>query len=460
MTFDRRPMIRTMHQATEPFRATSVEPSIRADRGVLAPFYDFWFAPTTPTNLGIGRMLLFGLTLWFYWPIDYTVWGTDSLDPAFANHPIFLFRFLHLAVTPVKTIAILEFVWKLGLFMSCIGLFTRFINKVTFLVGLYVMALPNNFGKTGHGDAVLVLAMFVMALSKCGDGWSMDALIRAWIRRDPRGSAKPASGEYRWPVRMVWLLSAMVFFGAGVTKLRWSGLAWVTSDNLSNTIMQHYYGSISRTPSGLGLWVAQHKLLCKIIAGMTILIEIGFPLALFSKAARWVLVPAMFLAQVGIYQLMGVLFLQFMFVYAFWVPWDRIGQIIERAVKRVRGSGKYIMLYDGGCGICRSVASVVTRLDLLHRIEPIDVLNEWTMVAKRFGLLTQERCLTDMHVVRPDGKVVTRFEAYRSLAWTIPALWVVLPILYVPGVPLIGDRVYGYIAASRGSSCVVGAGSR
>jgi hypothetical protein len=102
----------------------------------------------------------------------------------------------------------------------------------------------------------------------------------------------------------------------------------------------------------------------------------------------------------------------------------------------------------------------MTRLDLLHRVEPIDVLNEWPMVAKRFGQLTQERCLTDMHVVRPDGAVVTRFEAYRSLAWTIPALWIVLPILYVPGVPLIGDRVYGYVAASRGSSCVVGAGSR
>jgi predicted DCC family thiol-disulfide oxidoreductase YuxK len=167
----------------------------------------------------------------------------------------------------------------------------------------------------------------------------------------------------------------------------------------------------------------------------------------------------MFLAQVGIYHLMGVLFLQFMFVYLFWVPWDRIGQVIERAVKRVRGNGTYVMLFDGGCGICRSVASVVTRLDLLHRIEPVDVLNEWPLVSERFPALTQERCLTDMHVVRPDGKVVTRFEAYRSLAWTIPALWLVLPILYVPGVPLIGDRIYGYVAASRGSSCVVGAGS-
>src|SRR5262245_59487802 len=114
-----------MHQATEPLRTVPAAPAVlRANHAPLARFHDFWFAPTTPTSLGICRILLYGLTLWFYWPIDYTVWASDSLNPAFANHPIFLFRFLQLPIGPIKTIAILEFIWKLGLVMSCIGFFT------------------------------------------------------------------------------------------------------------------------------------------------------------------------------------------------------------------------------------------------------------------------------------------------------------------------------------------------
>ena len=210
---------------------------------------------------------------------------------------------------------------------------------------------------------------------------------------------------------MVWLLTSLVFLAAGITKLRLSGLDWITTDNLSTTILQHYYGGYSDPPTDLGVWIAQHKTLCKVIAGLTIFIEIAFPLAMFSRFARWTLVPGMFLAQVGIYLMMGVNFTQFMFVYLFWIPWDRIGGAIRSVAQRHRA---YVMLYDGSCGLCKSVASVVARLDLFGRIEPTDVLNDWKKVSERFPFLDQQKCLTDMHVIRPDGAAVSRFIAYRQ----------------------------------------------
>src|SRR5436190_2067051 len=82
--------------------------------------------------------------------------------------------------------------------------------------------------------------------------------------------------------------------------------------------------------------------------GLSIFIEVAFPLAMFSRWARRTLVPGMFLAQVEIYVMMGVAFTQFMFVYLFWVPWEKIGDRIRAIAQR---RGKYVMLYDGGCGI-------------------------------------------------------------------------------------------------------------
>jgi hypothetical protein len=59
----------------------------------------------------------------------------------------------------------------------------------------------------------------------------------------------------------------------------------------------------------------------KGLAGFTLVLELGFPLALFNRTARKLWVPGMFMAHVGIALLMGVVFTQFMYTYIFWVPW-------------------------------------------------------------------------------------------------------------------------------------------
>jgi predicted DCC family thiol-disulfide oxidoreductase YuxK len=397
-------------------------------------------------------MLFFALVFWFFFGRDYASWG--EIPASMQNNRIFLFRVLHLPVGSHYVLLAIELIWKTALLTSAIGLFTRTSMVTAALSGIYILGVPNNFGKTGHGEGIIIFTTFILAFSRAGDAWSIDSLIAAWRSRDPdRANAKPQSGEYTWPIRLVWMLMSLIMMGAGVTKLRWSGLDWVTTDNLSTTILQHYYAGYSEPPTDLGIWIAEHRTLCKVIAGLTILIELTFPLAMFSRIARWTLVPAMFFAQVGIYLMMGVNFTQFMFAYLFWIPWDKIGaRFCGVAQQRGIARPRYVMLYDGGCGICRSVASVVTRLDLRNRIEPIDVLHDWERVHERFPFLDQQKCLVDMHVIKPDGEPASRYIAYRNLAWAMPATWVALPFLYLPGVPQVGDRVYQYVATHRHDS--------
>lgn len=107
------------------------------------------------------------------------------------------------------------------------------------------------------------------------------------------------------------------------------------------------------------------------------------------------------------------------------------------------------VLYDGGCGLCSRVVEVLRRLDRRRQVEFLDVNGDWETIARRYPQLTREACLLDIHIVDRDSRIRTGFAAYRSLAWVLPAAWFAIPFLYIPGVPIIGQRVYRYIADHR-----------
>jgi hypothetical protein len=240
--------------------------------------------------------------------------------------PTFLFRVLHLPVLPEGGLAVLQIIWKLSLFLSCMGLFTRVNTLVAFLGGLYLLGLPHNFGKIHHFDGVIVFSLIVMALAKCGDGFAIDQLIRKKIRENHAPAADiRISGEYTWPVRVIWLLLSIIICSAGLTKIIESGIEWMISEHLQISLLQHRYHLATDDPLvPWGEYLAQYGILCKIIATGTILLEVGYPLALFNRRARYILVPAMISVLIGIRLVMGPTFYQYIICSLFWIPWDRI----------------------------------------------------------------------------------------------------------------------------------------
>jgi hypothetical protein len=260
--------------------------------------------------------VFFGLLLAYYLPVSHVGWGSVPLS---WRDPIWIFERLHLPFVSDRALSVLVPVWKVSLLLSCVGLATRVSTVVAFVVGSYLVALPYNFGKTDHMTALVLFAIGILTLSRCGDAWSVDALIRRRMGR----AAPAASGEYRWPVRMVWLTMAVVFFAAGMAKVMQGGLAWVFSDHFAISLVQQHY---SLDPPGVkwGLFVARHAWMAHLLAAGAVVLELAAPLALFSRRLRWVLWPSLLLMQVGIGVLMNVWFTRFMFVYVFWVPWSEL----------------------------------------------------------------------------------------------------------------------------------------
>jgi predicted DCC family thiol-disulfide oxidoreductase YuxK len=129
-------------------------------------------------------------------------------------------------------------------------------------------------------------------------------------------------------------------------------------------------------------------------------------------------------------------------------------------VARVRKRGATrTVVFDGSCGICTRTIAAMRRLDILGRLRIADVRVDWVQLAAAYPFLNAEACLTDMHVIvaRKDGEfpVETGFDAYRSIGWVLPIAWPLLPLLYVPGVPFVGRRVYRFVASRRSSACTV-----
>jgi predicted DCC family thiol-disulfide oxidoreductase YuxK len=416
----------------------------------------FWFEPTSADNLGLCRIILYGSMFLFYllspvlfkswgWHEDFSSWG--NVSSVFWT-PVWLFRVLHLPQLSTSSLVAIQTIWRLALALSCVGLFTQFSTAVSLVFGVYLCGLPNNFGKIHHLDQLLLWVFLVMAFSKCGDAWSVDALIRKARARSTAADSDPSpSGEYTWPVHLIWVISAMVYFEAGISKLRHSGIKWVTTETMQNFLMHGYYHVSDSEPlTSWGQFFARSHWLSSALAAGSLLLEVGFVVAVFSRRARWVMVPSVVAMQAGIALLMGPNFYQMIMCQSVWVPWDRV---VAHLAARYHSRKTYALAFDGACGLCLRTIAILRSLDVLRRVEFLDAAHRWSEIEKRFPDMDRERCHAEMHVRTPQGQIRTGFYAYRTLARVLPLGWLAVPFLYLPGMAWAGSYIYGLVASRR-----------
>ena len=159
---------------------------------VRSKFNHFWFEPSSAYNLGVSRFLFYGFCFSFYLTRDFS--GFADVSEVFWS-PLWFFERLNLPVFSASTLVVLQACWKIALVCGCVGFFSRTSAAVSFFLGIYLFGLSYCFGKTSHSTALVVWICGILALSRCGDFFSVDQL---W--RKSRGGDKPIqSGEYTWP---------------------------------------------------------------------------------------------------------------------------------------------------------------------------------------------------------------------------------------------------------------------
>ena len=197
---------------------------------------------------------------------------------------------LGLPAPTVTGVVVAQLVWKAALLCCCVGFLTRPAAVVSFLLGFYLIGLPYNFGSLKHDDAIAVIVLGVLALARTGDAYSIDRWLAT---RRKSGRSVTSSGEYRWPIRVVCLMTAWVLCAAGLSKLRLSGPEWIFSDTLVIMLRQNQYHLTPADPLPfIGPMLARVGWLCKLLAAFTIAVEVLMPLALLGGWARRIYFPA------------------------------------------------------------------------------------------------------------------------------------------------------------------------
>jgi predicted DCC family thiol-disulfide oxidoreductase YuxK len=112
-------------------------------------------------------------------------------------------------------------------------------------------------------------------------------------------------------------------------------------------------------------------------------------------------------------------------------------------------TNRAIILYDGLCPFCLKNVSLLKRLDWLGRLRFHDC-RDTAGIPANTAHLDPARMIQEMHVLTPDrATAYSGFRAVRWIAGRMPILWPLYPLLFIPGMPRLGQRLYLWIARNR-----------
>jgi len=409
-------------------------------RRTAALLHDFFGAAGHPLNLAVFRIVLFWTLLqvprleelrWFaQLPAEFRVypWGA---------------RWWLLTAVPLND-AWVTGAWigfQVACWLAVIGLWARPAAVLAAVIGMYVLGVPQFFGKVHHYHHLIWFAA-ILGVSRCADMLSVDALIAAWRRADQgRTEPSPPSPAYALPLRFVWLLMGLMYFFPGFWKWWTAGIDWAWSDNLK----LHLYAKWAEYNSWVPSWRIDQYPLAYRLAGLgTILFELTFLWCMVFPRLRVGMAAGGLLFHQSTGAFMKISFTWLQACYVSFVNWARgLRWIGERLFPRPLD-----VAYDGNCTLCRRTVALLRTVDWLERIVYVNALDEAALRSHGLHTLDRQALVMDMHAVDGSQRWLG-YDAYRAIAWRIPLLWPLLPVLYLPPVAALGKRIYRRVADHR-----------
>jgi hypothetical protein len=294
------------------------------------------FAPVDARRLAAIRIGLCSLLVLRLASADYRV---VAGQPAALFEPVFYLKLLdRMPSSGVATT--LQACGIAAALLAAAGLALSATLPLAVACSLFLNGMVNSSGRVIVGDAMptLCLLLLVAGVGAAGEKWSLRGPLRrafGALRRRPAQTSpcasrrSPVGERYGWPVRTAMVAIALGYFFAGFQKWRYSGLPWVTSDNLRWIL---YASSDSQAhPNGVALFIADRPTLTHLFAAGSLLLETCFPLILFIPRLRWLLVPGAVAMHTGIRLALGLDYsAQWLTVVIVFVNWPVLVAWLQR----------------------------------------------------------------------------------------------------------------------------------
>ncbi|HSR17202.1 MAG TPA: DUF393 domain-containing protein, partial [Ignavibacteriaceae bacterium] len=188
--------------------------------------------------------------------------------------------------------------------------------------------------------------------------------------------------------------------------------------------------------------------LLNIVVPLTVIFELAFILIMLFPGITWLFLLGGALFHVSIYLVHAPPFLHWPILYIIFI--EPLRYTLQKWIKRGNNTkSKWDIIYDGLCPLCIRSMTIINYFDLTNKINFIDLENDQIKIKGIKKDLKYEDLKHSMHLISPKGKTYYGFYAFQKLSMLLPAMWVLVPILYFPFVDKAGSFIYDKIAKNR-----------
>jgi uncharacterized membrane protein YphA (DoxX/SURF4 family) len=307
----------------------------------MSAWQRYWFAPTSYLDLAMVRVIAVATQL--FWIIVFAgqldVLEARAALPDANWQPLIILKMLNLpwgwGFRP--SFALLEIMYYICIVagvLALIGLLTNAALVVFAVTCVYLQAFSYSFTDFHHPEAVMMIALSVLALSPSGRALSVDA----WFRRryaEKGGARLPdQTSEFAgWPIKLIQWFFVLMYASAVWSKLNESGFDWANGFTL-----QYYLARDAlRWDSDLAYWLSQQHVLILLGQYGVLAFQGTFALAVIFPKLRWIYVPAGLLLHIFIYLTLTAPFFQWIALYAVFIPWTEALQLVRTRLRTPSG---------------------------------------------------------------------------------------------------------------------------
>lgn len=261
----------------------------------------FWYAPAPAERLAVLRVLVGAYAL-VYLLVRYLSLTTITRFHASEFAPVGPVELLAAPLSPwlVHALVLLAIVSGAAFVFGARYRVSAPLFALTFL---WVTSYRSSWGMKFHTENLVCFHLLLLAFAPAADALSWDA-------KRERTTAGPAHGRYGWAIRAMCVVTVVTYVLAGVAKLRIAGFEWadgallrtqVAYDNLRKIELGSLY-------SPLGAALVAYPAPFRLLAALSLALELGAPIALLGPRSARLWVVGAFSFHLGVLALMAIAF--------------------------------------------------------------------------------------------------------------------------------------------------------
>ncbi len=244
-----------------------------------------WWLDDLPPLGGRLRFVFYACLLWLSVvnlksPLAGTGFYAETDAQAFQAYG--LLGWLGVDYLPVENLNVVVGVTTVAWIAAMVGFGGRATMIVTAVGALFLQGMFLGSNALNHYYFLPVYTLVALCIARPSvDHWSVDWWLRSWRGREQPTGGLGATGL---PRKLVLVAAVGFYFAAGFAKLFHSGLAWADGQTVQ------YFSQLRSGQYPLADYFVEYLWLAKIGSVVTLLLEVGAPLALFSRPLRhlWV----------------------------------------------------------------------------------------------------------------------------------------------------------------------------